>query len=59
MNKYNLHWLDGKQEVVEGNDIADAFSRAGYGLGALPALDWCDEITPEDYGYWEDEFDSE
>lgn len=40
MNKYTLYWLGGKREVVEGNDIADAMNRAGYGNGALRALDF-------------------
>jgi hypothetical protein len=37
--KYSLHWLDGKTEIVCGNDIADAITKAGYSNGALAALD--------------------
>jgi hypothetical protein len=44
MNTYILHWLDGKTETVKGSDIADAFSRAGYGAGAIRALDWYDIV---------------
>lgn len=33
--KYTLFWLDGKKEVVQGDDIADAFRRAGYFGGAI------------------------
>jgi len=44
MKKYILHWLTGKTETVEGTSIADAFNRAGYGAGALPALDWYEEV---------------
>lgn len=40
MKKFTLFWLDGKREVVEGLDIADAFRRAGYGGGAAAAVDW-------------------
>lgn len=44
MKKFVLYWLDGKTETVEGSDIADAFRRAGYGGGAIRALDWFEEI---------------
>lgn len=44
MKKFKLHWIDGKVDVVEGTDIADAFSKAGFGAGALKALDWFEEI---------------
>ena len=40
MRTFILYWLDGKEEKVRGNDIADAFMRAGYGGGALAALDY-------------------
>lgn len=40
MKKYKLHWLGGKVEDVEGTDIADACNRAGYGGGAMRALDY-------------------
>lgn len=44
MQKFRLHWLDGKTEIVEGNYIADACRRAGIGNGALPALDYYEEV---------------
>jgi hypothetical protein len=37
---YTLYWLDGKRELVKGSDIADAVTHAGYGEGALRALDF-------------------
>jgi hypothetical protein len=40
MNTYTLFWRDGKREVVHGTTAADAMNRAGYGAGALPALDF-------------------
>ena len=40
MNKYKLYWLDGTTEIIEGSDIADAFTKAGYSRGALAALDY-------------------
>ena len=44
MRKYKLFWLDGKEEVVEGNNISDAFTRAGYSAGAIHALEYYKEI---------------
>ena len=44
MKTYKLHWLDGKEEIIHGTDIADAWSKAGLGQGALPALDWYEEL---------------
>jgi len=44
MRKFILHWLTGKIEIVEGKDIADAFTKAGYSSGALRALDWYEEV---------------
>jgi hypothetical protein len=44
-----LHWLGGKEETVEGEGadqhtaLADAFRRAGYGGGAIRALDYWEE----------------
>ncbi len=37
---YELHWLTSEVEIVEGTSIADAFRKAGYGAGALRALDY-------------------
>lgn len=46
--KFKLYWLTGDEEVVEGNDIADAFSKAGYGAGAIGALDYFQPLEDED-----------
>lgn len=37
---FTLYWLDGKRELVRGPTPAEAMSRAGYGGGALRALDF-------------------
>ena len=42
--KFRFHWLSGKTNDYEGNDPANAFIRAGYGHGALKALDHWEEI---------------
>jgi len=44
-NTYRLYWLDGKIEDICGFSISDAFMKAGYGNGALRALDYWKEIT--------------
>ena len=44
MKKYKICWLDGHTEIIEGYDVVDAFNRAGIGRGALPALDYYEEI---------------
>ena len=43
MKNFILHWLDGTDEEVQGNSISDAFTRAGYGGGAIRALDYYEE----------------
>lgn len=40
MAKFTLYWLTGSREVVEGKDAADAMNNAGYGGGAVRALDF-------------------
>lgn len=40
MKQFTLYWLDGLREIITGTSIADAFNRAGYGAGALRALDF-------------------
>ncbi|GEM_PF-4306089 len=44
LKEFRLHWLQGKPEIVKGTDIADACRRAGIGNGALPALDYFEEV---------------
>ena len=42
--KWKLYWLDGRTEIIEGDTIADAFTKAGYGMGAIGALDYYEPI---------------
>ena len=51
MKKFTLYWLGGKCEKVEGSSIADACNRAGYGAGAIRALDFYDETHTQRYTY--------
>ncbi len=39
-----LHWLHGAPEKIHGLDIADAIRKAGYGSGAMKALDYWEEV---------------
>jgi hypothetical protein len=39
-NKYTLYWLTGQREVVEGFNVDEALTLAGYGNGPLGALDF-------------------
>lgn len=44
MKTFKLFWKGGEVETVTGKNIADALSRAGYGAGALAALDYYEEV---------------
>lgn len=39
MLEFTLYWKDGKLEIVKGASISDAFTKAGYGGGAINALE--------------------
>ncbi|WP_096867205.1 hypothetical protein [Mycolicibacterium houstonense] len=40
---WRFHWRDGKTEELEGTSPADALNSAGYGRGAIAALDYYEE----------------
>lgn len=40
MPKFSIFWRDGKRDVLQGKTVADALTQAGYGQGALAALDF-------------------
>lgn len=50
-SKFTFFWRDGKREVLAGSDAADALSRAGYGGGALRALDFHAKGDNDEYEY--------
>lgn len=39
-SKFTLYWRTGHREVVSGRTIAEAMTLAGYGGGAIRALDF-------------------
>lgn len=52
--RWTLYWMTGDRQVVEGPDIATAMNCAGYGAGALAALDFYAK-GDGDHGYrWSD-----
>ena len=36
---WEVHWKDGKVETLRGFTFAGALNNAGYGNGAVPAID--------------------
>lgn len=44
MKKFKFYWLGGEIEEGEGISVSDAFTRLGYGHGAMKALDYYEEI---------------
>jgi hypothetical protein len=44
MKTYKLVWKGSPEQIVRGPDIATAMNNAGIGHGALPALDYWEEI---------------
>lgn len=41
--KQTIYWRDGKRDVLPGHNGANALGRAGYGHGAVSAVDFiCD-----------------
>jgi hypothetical protein len=43
---FRLHWTDGTFTDSSGVDPGHAFSNAGYGYGAVKALDWIEAPHP-------------
>lgn len=52
---YTLFWLTGKSELVKGSDPSIAMTMAGYGAGALRALDFYAEGDQRNEYEWIDE----
>jgi len=41
---YRIFWIDGTDTLIYGNDIASAFTKAGFGAGAVKAIDYYKEV---------------
>lgn len=48
---FTIFWLSGNKEVVTGPTIEEAFSRAGYGGGAIRAIDFFSEGEDDQYSF--------
>lgn len=44
MRAFIIHWLDNTTSKIYGYSIDDAFMKAGFGAGALSAIDWWEEV---------------
>lgn len=49
MKYYKFIFLNGTVNYGTGDSVGGAFSNAGFGGGALSALDYFTEISKEDY----------
>lgn len=50
-SQFTFYWRDGKRQLLNGRDAADALNRAGYGHGALRALDFYAPGVDRDYDW--------
>jgi len=55
MREFTLFWLDGKIEIIKGIDIVNAMNLAGYGGGAVNALDFYENGDKRDEYLWDKE----
>ena len=55
MDQFTFFWLDGKAQVLKGINAQDALTNAGYGAGAVKALDfWTNGDSTTNYR-WDSE----
>ena len=50
-NKFTIYWKDGSRKVITGVTMEDAFTTAGYGAGAVAAIDWYDNGISQTHHY--------
>ena len=50
-NKFTIYWKDGSRKVITGVTMEDAFTAAGYGAGAVAAIDWYDNGISQTHHY--------
>lgn len=55
MKEYTLFWLNGETEIVKGNAPHEAMHNAGYGVGAVRALDFYAEGDQRENWEWDKE----
>lgn len=52
---FTLFWRDGQRDVLPGSSVTDAMDRAGYGAGAVAALDFYSNGDNSEYMWLKDE----
>ena len=52
--KFTFYWLDGSRNVLSGDTVEGAFTAAGYGGGAIKAVDFYENGEKDDY-QWDKE----
>ena len=45
MNNYRFHWISGGHTDSDGASVDEAFTKLGYGVGALKAVDYYEDLT--------------
>lgn len=51
MKTFTIYWLGGKKDNLDGDTLIDALNSAGYGGGAVSAIDFYTEGYSDDYIY--------
>ena len=57
MKTYIFYWRDGKISIGKGNTTEDAFTRLGYGAGAIRALDFHEQSETQNYTWDKEKHD--
>lgn len=54
MATYKFHWRGGDVSEGDGETVSEAFTRLGYGAGAVAALDYYEEFHTTNEGHQTD-----
>lgn len=57
MKRYFFYWFDGKVSINSGISPEDAFTRMGYGAGAIRALDFYEQSETQNYTWDKEKHD--
>ncbi|AYP69257.1 hypothetical protein Pylas_003 [Klebsiella phage Pylas] len=45
MHTFKFYFLDGSVEQGKGTSVSDAFTKLGYGAGAIASLDYYEQLN--------------
>ena len=49
--QFEVHWIDGKVDIIEGKNVMDAFERAGIAnYGCLNLIDYYKKVEDSENG---------